>query len=134
MSPEAIRLVKTSFAYVIPISGEASRLFYDRLFSISPELRALFTRDMQEQGRVLMLTLATIVHDLDKLDRLVPAAQDLARRHVQYGVIDAHYPLVGDALLWTLEQGLGPRFTPAVRAAWAEAYGLLADAMTAATR
>jgi protoheme ferro-lyase len=28
-----------------------------------------------------------------------------------YGVIDAHYAPVGAALLWTLEQGLGPAFT-----------------------
>ena len=126
MSPESIRLVKTSFAHVIPISGDAARLFYQRLFSIAPELRALFTSDMDEQGRKLMLTLATIVHDLDPLDRLVTPARDLALRHVQYGVVDAHYPPVG-------EQGLGPRFTPAVRAAWIEAYGMLADAMIVAT-
>ncbi len=134
MSPETIRLVKTSFAHVIPISVEAARLFYQRLFSISPELRALFTTDMDQQGRKLMLTLATVVHDLDRLERLVLTARDLALRHVQYGVVEAHYPPVGEALLWALEQGLGPRFTPAVRAAWIEAYGLLADAMIAATR
>lgn len=134
MSPQSIRLVKTSFAYVIPISGEAARLFYQRLFLISPELRALFTSDMDEQGRKLMLTLATVVHDLDRLDRLVPAARDLALRHVGYGVVEAHYPPVGEALLWALEQGLGPRFTPAVRAAWTEAYDLLAGAMIEATR
>jgi hemoglobin-like flavoprotein len=48
---------------------------------------------------------------------------------VSYGVQPAHYDSVGVALLWTLEQGLGPAFTAELRTAWASAYQLLADAM-----
>jgi hemoglobin-like flavoprotein len=36
-------------------------------------------------------------------------------------------------LLWTLEQELGPAFTPEVRDAWTEAYLLLATVMRRAT-
>jgi nitric oxide dioxygenase len=36
---------------------------------------------------------------------------------------------VGGALLWALEQGLGADFTPQVKQAWAETYGLLAGVM-----
>ena len=53
----------------------------------------------------------------------------LGRRHVGYGVRDSHYATVGEALLWTLEQGLGDAFTPDVRAAWAETYGTRAGVM-----
>ena len=53
---------------------------------------------------------------------------DIAR-HSGYGVTEAHYRVVGEALLWTLERGLGPDFTPEVRAAWAKVYGVLAAAM-----
>ena len=40
-----------------------------------------------------------------------------------------HYEPVGAALLWTLEQGLGPSFTPPVEAAWTETYMTLAGVM-----
>ena len=79
-----------------------------------------------------MQTIAVVVAGLDKLDTLVPAVQALGRRHAAYGVRDGHYATVAAALLWTLEQGLGAAFTPAVRQAWATAYGLLASVMQAA--
>jgi nitric oxide dioxygenase len=60
---------------------------------------------------------------------VVPVAQDMARRHVGYGVQPAHYDTVGAALLWTLEQDLGPAFTDETREAWATAYGTLAQVM-----
>jgi hemoglobin-like flavoprotein len=69
------------------------------------------------------------VGGLTRLDTIVPAVQDLGRRHVKYGVKDKHYDTVGAALLWTLEQGLGDAFTPDVKSAWASAYGVLAGTM-----
>jgi nitric oxide dioxygenase len=42
--------------------------------------------------------------------------------------------VVGETLLWTLEQGLGEAFTPEVKEAWTEAYALLSGAMIAAAR
>jgi hemoglobin-like flavoprotein len=48
---------------------------------------------------------------------------------VHYGVKDPDYETVGAALLWTIEQGLGDAFTPAVREAWSEAYLLVATLM-----
>jgi nitric oxide dioxygenase len=76
-----------------------------------------------------MQTLTVVVKSLDRLDQLVPAVQALGRRHAGYGVREAHYATVGAALLWTLEQGLGEAFTPAVREAWTTAYGTLASVM-----
>jgi nitric oxide dioxygenase len=85
--------------------------------------------DIEEQGRKLMATLSFVVEHLDRLEAFLPAVQALGRRHAAYGVRDEHYPAVREALLWTLEQGLGEAFTPAVRAAWATAYDLLAHTM-----
>jgi hemoglobin-like flavoprotein len=64
----------------------------------------------------------------------VPVVQDLGRRHAGYGVKDEHYASVGAALLWTLEQGLGSAFTPAVRESWTTVYTTLADVMKDAAR
>ena len=112
-----------------PIRDQAAALFYGRLFELDPSLRPLFKGDMAEQGRKLMNMLATAAMGLDRLDGIVGEVQALGRRHVAYGVQDAHYDTVGAALLWTLEQGLGDAFTPQVKAAWAEAYTLLAGTM-----
>lgn len=112
----------------------AARLFYGRLFALDPSLRRMFRGDMDEQGRKLMATLSFVVDKLGRLPELLPAVQSLGRRHAAYGVRDEHYAEVATALLWTLEQALGEAFTPAVRAAWAEAYDTLAGAMQGAAK
>jgi nitric oxide dioxygenase len=132
MTPEHIALVQRTFADVLPLADTAAALFYERLFTLDPALRVLFHSDMQEQGRKLMTVLRLAVAGLSRLEALLPMVQQLGVRHRSYGVKDAHYATVGAALLWTLQQGLGERFTPEVQAAWTSAYTLLADTMRAA--
>ena len=132
MTHDDITLVRQSFAAVVPIADEAAALFYRRLFEIAPETRVLFGGDMRIQGRKLMTMIGTVVHSLDNLAPLLGVIDGLGSRHVGYGVRDEHYAQVGEALLWTLEQGLGERFTPGTRAAWASAYALLSGRMMAA--
>jgi len=134
MTPQQIALVQSSFAQVVPIAPQAAEIFYARLFELAPQVRPLFQGDLQEQGRKLMTMLATVVNGLTRLDVIVPAAQQLARRHVAYGARAEHYPVVGQALIDTLERGLGPAFTPEVREAWATAYGVLSGVMVEAQR
>jgi nitric oxide dioxygenase len=57
----------------------------------------------------------------------------LASRHVGYGVADSHYDSVGQALLWTLERGLGESWTPQLAGAWTAAYTMLSQVMIAAS-
>ncbi len=129
MNPTQKQLVQSSFVKVVPIADTAAELFYSKLFALDPKLKPLFKGDMMEQGRKLMHMIATAVNGLDHIEVLVPAVQDLGRRHVAYGVTAAHYDTVGAALLWTLEQGLGPDFSPEVKDAWTAVYGLLAKIM-----
>jgi methyl-accepting chemotaxis protein-1 (serine sensor receptor) len=132
LSATQIGLVQTSFAKVAPISDKAAELFYNRLFQVDPKLRKLFRGDMKAQGRKLMSMIAAAVKGLDNVPRLVPVLQDLGRRHAVYGVRDRDYATVGQALIWTLEKGLGGAFTAEVRAAWIAVYTLIADTMKAA--
>lgn len=129
MTPQQVSLIQTSWTAVVPIQDTAAGLFYKRLFELDPAVRPMFKGDMQEQGRKLMKMLGVVVNSLTRLDELVPVAQDLARKHVGYGVQPAHYDTVGAALLWTLEQGLGSKFTDDVKEAWATAYGTLSHVM-----
>lgn len=134
MNTSEITLVKDSFRKIVPIADQAAALFYARLFELDPELRGLFRGDMTEQGRKLMAIIATAVATLERIDMIVPMVRQLGARHVHYGVREAHYATVGDALLWTLEKGLGPDFTPVVRDAWSSLYSLLANTMMDAAR
>lgn len=131
MTPAEKVLVQQTFAKVVPIADQAAALFYGRLFEMDPSLRPLFKTDLREQGKKLMQMIGVAVNGLDRLDDLVPAVQSLGKRHAGYGVTDAHYETVGGALLWTLEKGLGPAFTPDVKAAWVTVYTLLATTMKA---
>lgn len=129
MTPDQVKLVQESFAKVVPIADQAAALFYGRLFEIAPEVKPLFRGDMKEQGRKLMTTLAVVVNGLSRLEAILPAASALAKKHVGYGVKPADYTPVGAALLWTLERGLGPAWTPQLAAAWTDAYTTLSGFM-----
>jgi hemoglobin-like flavoprotein len=134
MNQKQIQLVQQSFEQVKPIVDTAADLFYGRLFELDPSLRWLFKSDLSEQKRNLMTTLAFAVAGLTKPERILPAVRQLGIRHMGYGVQEHHYQTVGEALLWTLAQGLGEQFTAEVEEAWTTVYTVLANAMQEAVR
>ena len=135
------KLIQSIWRLVVPIKDTAADLFYRRLFELKPAYQQLFKGDMASQKRKLIAMLGFIVKSLDWPDaawRDTVAEEDdlflvvlaLGRRHTElYNVPDAAYATVGEALLWTLDYGLGKEFTPAVRAAWTKVYGLVSTAM-----
>lgn len=131
MTPDQVKAIQESFAKVVPISQQAAAMFYGRLFDIAPAVKPLFRGDIEEQGRKLMAMLGAVVNGLGNLETILPAASALAKRHIDYGVKAQDYEPVGAALLWTLERGLGPHWTSELKAAWTEAYTVLADFMIA---
>jgi hemoglobin-like flavoprotein len=130
MSPEQKTLVKETWRQLGPISGTAAELFYARLFLVDPTARPLFTgADPAEQRRKLVQALTAVVQGLDDFETLVPTLTGLGVRHARYGVTDAHYEKVGEALLWALEQGLARQWTQEAKIAWSGAYSVIADVM-----
>jgi len=129
MTPDQVKLVQQSFAKLAPIADHAAVMFYNRLFEVAPHVKAMFPADMTEQRRKLMATVSAVVNGLGTLESVLPAASALARRHVSYGAKAEHYPVVGGALLWTLEKGLGDGWTTEVADAWTAAYGTLSGFM-----
>jgi hemoglobin-like flavoprotein len=132
MTPEQITRVQISFDKIAPISATAGALFYRRLFELDPGLRSMFAGDLSAQSRKLMEMIELVVANLGQFEALLSQVQALGRAHAGYGVQEAHYDVVGAALLWTLRTGLEEQFTPADEAAWAAAYAVLADAMKTA--
>lgn len=131
MTPQQIELVKKTWVMVVPIADNAAELFYGRLFELEPSYRAMFKNDMTEQGKKLMKTINIAVEALDDVEPLVPTLKQMGADHAGYGVVDRDYNVVGAALLWTLEQGLGEAFTDEVKNAWAAVYEVLANTMKA---
>lgn len=134
MTPLQVAAVQRTFSLVVPIKEKAAELFYNRLFELDPSLKPMFKGDIKEQGKKLMSTLALVVSGLGSPASILPAVENLGRKHNGYGVQDRHYDTVGAALLWTLEQGLGKEFTADVKAAWTAAYTLLAGVMKDAAK
>ena len=128
----SIPIVQQSWQQALPIRDLAAELFYAKLFELDPSLKALFKGNMKEQGGKLMTMIGVAVANLDRPETLMPVLKGLGARHGGYGVKDHHYDTVAAALLDTLHRGLGEAFTPEVKAAWVDVYGVLASTMKAA--
>lgn len=104
MPTDASLRVQNTWALVAPISDQVGDLFYANLFRMDPTTKPLFAGNIDLQGRKLVQTLGFIVDHLEDPDRLLPAAQELAVRHVSYGVTRTQYASVGAALVKSLRQ------------------------------
>jgi len=130
MIPQRRQLVAESWKSLAPNGALVGTIFYRRLFEIDPSLRPMFAAvTMDDQIHKLVTMLDLVVHWLDVPDRLVPVLKKLGERHSTYGVRDDHFGKVGAALIGTLEEGLGDKFTPELRSAWTEAFLLISSLM-----
>lgn len=126
----SIELLETSFEKIKPQADEFVSSFYENLFSANPEAKPLFaSTDMASQKKKLLGSLVLVVENLRKPDKLSEALKGLGARHVKYGALPEHYPLVGNALLTTFEQYLGSDWTAEVKQAWVDAYGTITTLM-----
>jgi hemoglobin-like flavoprotein len=129
MTERQILLVKNSWSYVIVNSEEAGQLFYQRLFEVAPGVKHMFKGDHKEQARKLMNMVTLIVSKLQKLDDILNEIKMLSQRHGKYGAQPAHYKVVGECLIWTLEKGLAEKWNKETEEAWITVHTVLADAM-----
>ena len=128
--PLQVELLENSFDLIKPKADEFASSFYDNLFSAYPEAQPLFaTTDMTAQKKKLVESLVLVIQNLRQPDTLTAALKGLGARHVKYGALPEHYPLVGNALLMTFEQYLGSDWTPATKRAWVDAYGAISTLM-----
>ena len=129
-----IELLESSFQALVPQGEAFVTAFYDRLFTSFPQTRAFFTStDMKEQRKKLLGALALVIQNLRKPGVLTSALQGLAQRHVTYGVLPEHYPIVGAVLLETFSDVLGERWTPIYHDAWVAAYEAICTIMLQGT-
>jgi nitric oxide dioxygenase len=125
-----VEVLEQSFEQIKPQANEFVSSFYEHLFSDSPQAKPLFAHtDMAKQKKMLLSALVLVVENLQKPEVLSNTLQGLGARHVKYGALPEHYPLVGNALLKTFEEYLGKEWTPTVQQAWTEAYGAITALM-----
>ena len=125
-----VELLENSFEEIKPNADNFVVSFYDNLFTANPEAKVLFEHtDMATQRKMLLNSLVMVVENLREPDVLDKALRGLGARHVKYGALPAHYPLVGGALLTTFEQYLQEKWTPKVKQAWTGAYGAISEIM-----
>lgn len=125
-----VELLEQSFEKVKPQATEFVNSFYDNLFTDYPAAKPLFAHtNMAEQSKKLLQALVLVIENLRKPDVLSNTLQGLGARHVKYGALPEHYPLVGNTLLKTFEQYLGSDWTPEVKDAWIGAYGAISEIM-----
>ena len=107
--------------------------FYDILFEMAPEVEAFFDGDIRKQFEKLQDMLMLVTHSLTNLPALVVEVEELGKRHVAYGALEAHYSIVGDALLKALQYNVAD-WSDADADAWGTLYGYLADLMISGAR
>jgi nitric oxide dioxygenase len=129
MTEKQLQLVQQTWEMVMPIADTAADLFYGKLFEIAPQVKPMFPEGMADQKKKLIRTITVAVWGLGDLETLIPVLEGLGRRHTNYGVEPHHYETVAEALLWTLEQGLGDEFKPEVKEAWVAVYTIMTNTM-----
>jgi methyl-accepting chemotaxis protein len=127
-----VHALETSFDLIAPRGEQLVDVFYEKLFAAAPGVEPLFvTTDFQRQKSMLLATLVLLRKSLRNLDAIVPKLHELGARHVAYGAQPEHYPVVGTALIESMAEVAGERWTSDYEQAWTEAFEIVATAMIA---
>jgi nitric oxide dioxygenase len=136
LSNEHIALVKATVP-LLESGGEAlTTHFYRMMLSEYPQVRPLFNQAHQASGdqpRALANGVLMYARHIDRLQALGPLVGQIVQKHVSLQILPEHYPIVGSCLLRAIREVLGAEIaTDEVIAAWAAAYGQLADLLIGA--
>ena len=128
-----VQLLRQSFDLVVERQPDLTKRFYEVLFERYPQTRAMFGRHNApaKQEKMLQEALVAVLDHLEDAAWLQQTLGGLGAKHETYGVTREMYSWVGDALLLTLAEVGGDNWSPALDAAWAEAYGAISSMMQA---
>jgi hemoglobin-like flavoprotein len=132
MTPRQIEIVEASLDRVD--LRELAADFYRRALTAEPELARMFTTDWEVQQVRFATELDAIVRLIRSYDEFVAVGRALGARHRGYGVVAAHYRLMGEALVGALAGALGPDWNDEAEDAWRLAYNLTAETMMSGAR
>lgn len=126
----------------------AGKILFQALFEKCPQAKPLFgfpididptskellaSRRFKMHAIYMIQMLDTALNMLGPdIELLTEIMQELGVKHIRYGVRPEMFPVMGEALLLTLEQTIGADFNDAVRDAWKETYAELSQDMVKA--
>ncbi|MFJ9811472.1 globin domain-containing protein [Streptomyces sp. NPDC101158] len=124
------QLLRNTFAVVERRAEHAATFFYSHLFWHNPGVRELFPQEMGAQRDRLFAALTHVVTHLED-PALVGYLGQLGRDHRKFLATPALYSAVGTSLLAAFAHAAGAAWTLEAEKAWTEAYGRVADLMSA---
>ena len=123
-------ILRDSFNLITPQAEEVVSRFYDELFSRFPAVKPMFANTTKaKQMKMLLASLKLVIANLDNPDKLVPALQEMGKRHQGYGAVPEHFTAVAETLMDVMKEFAGKAWTKQVHAAWTDALNLVAETM-----
>ncbi|KAK9158724.1 hypothetical protein Scep_005298 [Stephania cephalantha] len=138
------RLVKESWEVMKLDIPNLSLRFFTTILEIAPAAKGMFSflRDSNEipqnnpklkahAVKVFKLTCESAIQLREKGEIVLPEStlKHLGSVHLSKGVIDAHFEVVKEALLRTVKEAVGSKWSEEMKCAWGEAYDQLATAI-----
>jgi nitric oxide dioxygenase len=135
LSPKTIEIIKATAPVVADFGYKITTTMYKRMFTKYPEVKAMFNQGHQvekggeraHQPSTLAASVYAYAANIDNLGVLGEAVERIAQKHVSLNVLPHQYGIVGENLLWALQEVLGDKAAPDIVNAWGEAYQFLAD-------
>lgn len=131
LAPETVTIIKSTAPALQKHGVEITTRMYERLF-VDPGIKALFDEAAHksgEQPKRLAAAILAFANNVDRLDVIQTAVDNICARHVATKVKAEHYPAVAEALLPAIKDVLGEAATDEILEAWGQAYWYLADVM-----
>jgi class 3 adenylate cyclase len=121
--------LQASLPIMLEDQDQFAKIFYDKVFEMAPGVRSLFRNNMTDQGRLLTHMLGGIVYALSRPEHLRSGLKRLGENHVNYGVREDHYPIIKEAMLYSIAEIMGERRTEKTLDAWNAALEYIIGAM-----
>ena len=132
MTPEQLRLVRTTVVRIEDQEERFSNQFVEALLWASPDLGRFFPTDAEALGEVrrsIVRELAFLAESAGELSVFLRKARKLGTRNHRRGMLPEHYEAIAPALMTALRDTLGAEFTADVELAWRRLYCLITETM-----
>ena len=131
LTQEEIQTIKETVPLLKDKGQTITSIFYKRLFEQHPELKNVFNQTNQKRGlqsSALAMAVLAAAENIEDLSPIVPAIMPVVYKHCALQVKPEHYPIVGENLIWAIEEVTGLEDEDPIIQTWIKAYGEIADA------
>jgi hemoglobin-like flavoprotein len=119
MTEKEILLIKSSWKIFRQIEPTVlGDLFYGHLLHKNSSLASVFKYSLERQSLLLIDFLNTIIFRLEDLGSMQSKIKELAELYASYGITPKYYPYISDALMFTIEKGIGKDWNDEIKNAW----------------